>query len=184
MLRLRPWAMTPKQEQFVREYLIDLNATQAAIRAGYSAKTAHAQGPRLLENVEVAAAINAAKVERSEETKIDAAWVLKRLADEAVADIADLYDDEGQLLPVHDWPLIWRQGLVQGIEVEELFDGFGKERQRIGTVRKVKLSDRIRRVELIGKHVGVKAFEEQVAITGLDSLADRLARANKRAGSD
>lgn len=45
--------MTPKQEKFCVEYLVDLNATQAAIRAGYSEKTAHSQGPRLLENVEV-----------------------------------------------------------------------------------------------------------------------------------
>lgn len=172
--------MTPKQEQFVREYLIDLNATQAAIRCGYSAKTAYAQGSRLLSNAEIVAAIADAKIERCEETKIDAAWVLKRLADEAVADIADLYDDDGELLPVKEWPLIWRQGLVQGIEVEELFDGHGKERTQIGVVRKVKLSDRVRRVELIGKHVSVKAFEEQIAVTGLDALADRLARASKR----
>lgn len=174
--------MTPKQEQFVREYLLDLNATQAAIRAGYSERTANEQGARLLANASVKAAIEAAKVERSEETKIDAAWVLKRLADEAMADIADLYDDAGELLPVHEWPLIWRQGLVQGIEVEELFEGYGKERTQIGHVRKVKLSDRIRRLELIGKHIGVKAFEEQVNVTGLDALADRLARAAKRAG--
>lgn len=45
--------MTPKQERFCTEYLVDLNATQAAIRSGYSEKTAHSQGPRLLENVEV-----------------------------------------------------------------------------------------------------------------------------------
>lgn len=172
--------MTPKQEQFVREYLIDLNATQAAIRAGYSAKTAGAVGHELLKKPEIIEAIDAAKIERSTETKIDAAWVLKRLADEATADIADLYDDDGELLPVKDWPLVWRQGLVQGIEVEELFDGYGKERTQVGVVRKVRLSDRIRRIELIGKHVAVKAFEEQVAVTGLDALADRLARASKR----
>lgn len=172
--------MTPKQEQFVREYLIDLNATQAAIRAGYSQKTAGAVGHELLKKPEIIEAIDAAKIERSEETKIDAAWVLKRLADEAVADIADLYDDDGELLPVKEWPLIWRQGLVQGVDVEELFEGHGKERTQIGVIRKVKLSDRIRRIELIGKHVGVKAFEEQIAMTGLDALADRLARASKR----
>lgn len=68
--------MTPKQEAFVREYLVDLNATQAAIRAGYSAKTAKQQGNRLLTNVDVQAAVNAAKIDRSERTDLTADFVL------------------------------------------------------------------------------------------------------------
>jgi phage terminase small subunit len=70
--------MTPKQEQFVREYLIDLNATQAAIRAGYSARTAGAVGAENLTKPEIKAAIEAARDERSQAARIDAAWVLKR----------------------------------------------------------------------------------------------------------
>lgn len=177
-------ALTPKQQRFVDEYLIDLNATQAAIRAGYSEKTAASQGERLLRNVEINAAINAARSERSQETKIDAAWVLKRLAAEAQADVADLYDDDGNLLPVKQWPLIWRQGLVAGIDVEDLFEGRGEDRERIGRVLKIKLSDRVRRLELIGKHIGVNAFQDIVEHKGLDSLADRLARAAKRSGGE
>ncbi len=61
------------------EYLVDLNGTQAAIRAGYSVKAAHVTGSRLLTNAKVAAAISAAKQERSEETKIDAEYVLRKL---------------------------------------------------------------------------------------------------------
>ena len=71
--------LTPKQERFVEEYLVDLNATQAAIRAGYSVKAAHVEGSRLLTNAKVAAAISAAKQERSEATKIDAKYVLQKL---------------------------------------------------------------------------------------------------------
>lgn len=172
--------LTAKQRAFVWEYLIDLNATKAAIRAGYSEKTAHSQGPRLLENVGIAASIEKAKAQRSERTQIDADWLLKRLADEAVADIADLYDETGGLKPVDQWPLIWRQGLVSGIEVEELFDGRGEDREHIGRVRKVKLSDRIKRLELIGKHVDVQAFREKVEIEISESVAARLARAKAR----
>ena len=62
--------MTPKQARFVEEYLIDLNATQAAIRAGYSNKTAYSQGQRLLKKVEIAAAIQAAQIEVSKRAKI------------------------------------------------------------------------------------------------------------------
>ena len=69
--------LSPKQELFVKEYLVDLNATQAAIRAGYSAKTANAAAGRLLVNVSVAAAIQAAKAERMERIEIKADDVLK-----------------------------------------------------------------------------------------------------------
>ena len=75
--------LTAKQARFIEEYLIDLNATQAAIRAGYSAKAAHVTGSRLLTNAKVVAAISAAKQERSQSTKIDAQYVLKRLVEVA-----------------------------------------------------------------------------------------------------
>lgn len=78
--------MTPKQQLFVREYLVDLNATQAAIRAGYSAKTAEQQGPRLLGNVEVAAAIQAGMDKRAAKVELTAEEVLadiKRIAKKA-----------------------------------------------------------------------------------------------------
>lgn len=71
--------LTARQERFVDEYLVDLNGTQAAIRAGYSVKAAHVTGSRLLTNDKVAAAISAAKRERSEATKIDAEYVLRKL---------------------------------------------------------------------------------------------------------
>ncbi len=68
--------MTPKQQRFVDEYTIDLNATQAAIRAGYSPKTAQEQGSRLLSNVMVAEAVAIAKQAQTERTEIDADYVL------------------------------------------------------------------------------------------------------------
>lgn len=73
--------LTDKQQRFVAEYLIDLNATQAAIRAGYSEKTAPAQASRLLINVNVAAAIQAAIKQRSERTQVDADYVLRTIVD-------------------------------------------------------------------------------------------------------
>ena len=150
--------LTPKQSAFVAEYLIDLNATQAAIRAGYSQRTANTQGNRLLVNVSVAEAIAKAKAARSEKTGIDAAWVLTRLTQEATADLADIIGDNGELRPISEWPLIWRQGLVTGVDVQEnVVEGV-----KMGQTIKVKLSDRIKRIELIGKHVDVQAFREQV----------------------
>jgi phage terminase small subunit len=161
-------ALTPKQETFVREYLIDLNATQAAIRAGYSAKTAKQQGARLLTNVDVSTALTEAKTARSEKTQINAEWVLNRLAADATADLAMLYDEAGSLKPIHEWPMVFRTGLVAGIEVEELFEGRGDAREHIGRVRKIKLLDRTKVVELVGKHVDVSAFKEATATTNVN----------------
>lgn len=155
-------ALTAKQERFVEEYIIDLNATQAAIRAGYSEKSAHVEGARLLKNAKVLAKLKAAQEARSVRTEIDADWVLVRLAEEAEADLADLYEDNGTLKAVHDWPEIWRQGLVAGIDVLEEFETADGNKERVGTVRKLRLSDRVKRLELIGKHVNVQAFREQI----------------------
>lgn len=169
-------ALNAKQERFCQEYLKDLNATQAAIRAGYSQDTARSIGSEHLTKPDIQAEIDRLKSERSRETKIDAAWLLKRFADEAEADVADLYDDDGRLKPVKDWPKIWRQGLVAGVKTAVSEDGVA--------MIDVKLSDRVRRLELIGKHVSVQAFQENVNHTGLDALAERLARAKKRVADD
>ena len=75
--------MTPRQERFVQEYLIDLNATQAAIRAGYAASTANREGSRLLSNVDVQAAIQAGQKKASEKAELSQQWVLDRLRENA-----------------------------------------------------------------------------------------------------
>jgi phage terminase small subunit len=160
--------LNDKQALFVQEYLVDLNATQAAIRAGYSENTAQEQGSRLLSNVMVQQAVAEGKRLRAEKTGIDAEWVLRRLAEEAEADIADLYSEDGGLRPVHQWPAIWRKGLVSGIKVHQEYDYVEGEKVPAGVVKEVKLSDRIKRIELIGKHVDVAAFTERLEHTGRD----------------
>lgn len=176
MAKERP--LTPKQQRFVEEYLVDLNATQAAIRAGYSERNADKQGSELLGKTRVAKAISEAKDQRSEATKIDAEYVLRRLHEENEADLADIYDERtGALKPVHKWPIVWRKGLIQAVDVEEISVG----EVVIGKVKKVKISDRIKRTELIGKHVDVNAFKEQVEVSGTVSIAERMRKARERA---
>ena len=160
--------LSPKQERFVAEYLLDLNAAAAARRAGYSAKTAEQQGSRLLSNVKGAEAIATAQQSRTQRTQVDADWVLRRLHGEAMADLAELFDAEGRLRPVADWPEVWRRGLVVGIESFEEYAGRGEERTAVGMVRKIKLSDRVKHVELIGRHVDVRAFVTRHEHTGKD----------------
>lgn len=156
--------LTEQRKRFVEEYVADLNATQAAIRAGYSPKSAHVQGPKLLAKPGVAQAVKDALEARSKRTRINADWLLMRLADEVEADLADLYDDNGDLKPTNEWPKIWRQGLVSGIDLE-VAQQLGDEAPEV-RIKKVRISDRLKRLELIGKHIDVSAFEERVRHSG------------------
>lgn len=97
--------MTPKQERFVQEYLVDLNATAAARRAGYSDKTADRIGPELLGKTCVAEAIQVAQVERAAQAKVDAQWVLDRLVanhDRAMQAV-EVLDREGNATGVYQY---------------------------------------------------------------------------------
>lgn len=172
--------LNEKQKAFCEEYIKDLNATQACIRAGYAAKTANISGAKFLAKTNIKNYINKLLKQRSERTQIDADWLLNRLAQEADADASDLYDENGDIKPVDQWPVIWRKGLVSGFDVETVV----LEGKTVARIKKIKISDRVKRLELIGRHIGVKAFEDRVSVTGLDALADRIARAKGRCDGD
>ncbi len=159
--------LTAKQALFVVHYLRTMEAKQAALDAGYSPGNAAKYGHELMQLPHVKAAIDAAMGERIERTKIDADWVLRRLVDEAEADLADILDDEGAVRPVKDWPKIWRKGLVTGIDVEEIRNRDGELE---GHVRKLKLSERIKRIELIARHIDVGALKDKVEASGAITL--------------
>lgn len=148
-------AAAERRAIFVAEYLKDFQGAKAAIAAGYSKVRAKQAADELLNRPDVAAALKQAIAERSERTQIDADWVLEHLSQKAKADLADIYMPDGRLKPVHEWPLIWRQGLVAGVKTAET-DEAGV------TVREVKIADRTKVDELLGKHVGVQAFRERV----------------------
>ncbi|GLO24240.1 terminase small subunit [Pseudomonas putida] len=149
-------AMTVKRHRFVAEYLKDLNATQAAIRAGYAKKGAKDQAYQLMQLPEVAQAIEQAMGDRSKRLKVDADYVLQRLVEIDQLDLADIFDLDGKLLQVRQWPLIWRQ-MVKEVDMK---------------TGKVKFHDKLRALELIGKHVNVNAFREQVNHTGEINFTD------------
>lgn len=153
--------LTSKQRCFVDEYLIDLNATQAAIRAGYSPKTAGQIGEQNLKKLEIADAIQEAQAKRSERVQIDADYVLSRLVEIDRMDVLDIMTDAMSLKPLSEWPKVWRQYLT-GFELAELFGGSGDDRAAIGVLKKIKWPDKVKNLELLGKHVSVQAFREQV----------------------
>jgi len=177
--------LTDKQQRFVEEYLRDLNATQAAIRAGYSAKTADSQAVQLLRKTQVQEAIAAGKRERSEKTAIDATYVLNRLVEIDQMDVLDILDDDGHMRPVSQWPKVWRTTL-SGLDINRL-SSIGKGEDAVESVlQKIKWPDKVKNLELIGKHVEVQAFKDKVEQSGSltlkheelsdDELNERIAR--------
>jgi phage terminase small subunit len=157
--------LTAKQQAFVDFLLTDpeQNQTKAYLYAypKSTLKAAEVGGSKMVRIPKVQAALTKARSERAERTQINADWLLNRLADESEADIADLFDQKtGALKPVNQWPKIWRQGLVAGFEVTNIkSETLGKE---IGQLIKVKLSERSNRLKMIGDHIGVQAFKQQV----------------------
>ncbi|HCL3594386.1 TPA: terminase small subunit [Pseudomonas aeruginosa] len=166
-------ALTKKQRLFVDEYLIDLNATQAAIRAGYSTRRATEIGYQLLQRPEVAQAIQAAMSERSKRTEVEADYVIRRLREIDEMDVLDILEDDGSFRSIRDWPRAWRQ-FLSGIEIAELFEGRGDDRRIAGVLRKVKWPDKLRNLELLSRHVGTES-------AALDLELKRLDVAKKRA---
>lgn len=154
-------ALTEKQRLFVDEYLIDLNATQAAIRAGYSKKTAGQIGDENLKKPQIANAIQEAQAKRSERVQVDADYVLARLVEIDRMDVLDIMTDAMSLKPLSEWPKVWRQYLT-GFDLAELFGGSGDDRAATGVLKKIKWPDKVKNLELLGKHVSVQAFREQV----------------------
>lgn len=158
--------LTDKQELFCREYLVDLNATQAAIRAGYSENTASEQGARLLVNVKVQNYIQELKQQRNERNKVNADYVLKRLVEIDQMDILDILAPSGDFLPIKEWPKTWRTTL-SGLDIAIIGSGDSD-----AIMKKIKWPDKVKNLELLGKHVSVQAFKEKTETTV--SVADEL----------
>lgn len=155
--------LTDKQELFCREYLADLNATQAVIRAGYSPKNAGYCGSRLLDNPDVKNRIAELMGERNEVLNITSDYVLRRLEEIDKLDIADILDADGNMLPVGDWPDAWRTS-VGAIEISQV----RTTGETTSCLKKVKLPDKLRNLELLGKHTDVSAFGNRIEVTGKD----------------
>jgi phage terminase small subunit len=170
--------LAPKQRAFVREYLVDLNATQAAIRAGYSEATAYSQGQRLLKNVEVEKAVSAAMKLRAERTDITADKVLQELAKIGFSDIRKAVRWQSAMVTEEDNPeggdvaviKTIVSNTVQMVASDELDDAtaaaISEVSQNTTGGVKIKLHDKRAALVDIGRHLGM--FKEKVELTGKD----------------
>lgn len=162
--------LTDKQQRFVEEYLIDLNATQAAIRAGYSAKTANEQGARLLANVSIQQAISERMAERSKRTGVNQDRVVLELAKIAFVRMTDVVDSNGRIRSDATPDDL---SCIESIKYKESDNEYG------GSVeREVKIGSKLKALELLGKHLGMwndkldVNITQPVVITGADALED------------
>lgn len=140
--------LTAKQAAFVREYLIDLNATQAAIRAGYSPKTARSIGNQLLTKLDIQEAIQAAMKERAKRTEITQDRVLLELSRIAFSDPRALFNCDGTLKPIHKLDDEAAAALA-GLEVLEAPEG-------AASLKKIKRWDKLKALDLLCEHLGIK----------------------------
>lgn len=184
--------LSPKQVRFVEEYLIDLNAKQAAIRAGYSAKTAEAQASRLLRNVKVQSAVGVGRDKQSKRTEITADAVVAELAKLGFANMADYMRAQPSGDPYLDFSALTRDqtAALQEVTVDGYVEGHGDDGREVKRV-KFKLADKRAALVDLGRHLGI--FKpDQIELSGKVEVSDarervrsRLARlaAERRAGS-
>lgn len=145
--------LTDKQAAFVAEYLVDLNATQAAIRAGYSERTAYRIGAELLHKTSVAEAIAAGQAKRAQRVEITADRVVAELAKIAFADPRDLMEWGPDGVKLKASAELTEE---QAASVAEVSETTTKD----GGSLKLKKHDKVKALELLGRHMGM--FKDKV----------------------
>jgi phage terminase small subunit len=152
--------LTAKQQKFVNEYLIDLNATQAAIRAGYSKRNADKIGHELLGKTRVSAYLSERMKARESRTEITQDRVLAEYAKLAFLDPRRFYDESGALIPVNELPADVAAALV-GIDVVDSVD---KDSNSVITTKKVKFVDKKGALDSVARHLGM--FNDKIQHSG------------------
>lgn len=172
--------LTAKQMRFVDEWLIDFNGKQAAIRAGYSAKTAEVTAAKLLRNVKVQAEIARRQKDLQKRTEVSQDRVVKELARIAFANIADYLHVETQTRTKDDGTEVTYQ-IVMLSETEDLSvdqrAALANVKQSVNGVE-IKLHDKIKALELLGRHIGM--FTDKLEVKGAIDIASVLAAARGR----
>ncbi|EEX0000024.1 terminase small subunit [Salmonella enterica] len=172
--------LTAMQEAYAQEYTkCPENQTQAAINAGFSPNTAAVKASVMMRDERIQKRIAELMEERNKRLRVSADYVLLRLVKIDQMDVIDILNDDMSIKPVSEWPKVWRQYLT-GFELADMFEGRGDEKELVGILKKIKWPDKVKNLELIGKHVDVNAFKERLEVSGTVTIADRMAKARRR----
>jgi len=150
--------LTPRQQRFVSEYLIDLNATQAAIRAGYSAKTARAIGAENLTKPDIAAAVTAGRERLAARLEMTAEDVLRHASLIARSDLRRLFDEHGNLLDIDQLPA----EVAAAIALVEVVERRVDHTQKAERTRRIRLWDKIAALTLLARYHGLLTDKVEV----------------------
>lgn len=172
--------LTAMQEAYCQSYIkTPENQTQAAINAGFSPNTAAVKASVMMRDERIQKRIAELMEERNKRMRVSADYVLMRLVEIDQMDVIDILNDDMSIKPVSEWPKVWRQYLT-GFELADMFEGRGDEKELVGILKKIKWPDKVKNLELIGKHVDVNAFKERLDVNVNVIIADRMAAARKR----
>ncbi len=170
-----------RHETFCREYIIDLNGTRAAIAAGYTKKGAHVTASRMLSKPKVQGLL--AKLTKKHADKLDltAEKVLSELSRMGFSNFLDYVNitEEGDAFVDLSGLTQEQAASIQEVTVDEYIEGKGKHARKVKRT-KLKLVDKIRSLDLLGRHL--KLFTEKIEVSGIEGLAEAMAAARKRVG--
>ncbi len=175
--------LNERQKRFCEEYVVSLNATEAAIKAGYSNKTRNAAsvlGSKLLGSIHIQRYISQLQAKRQERVEITQDRVLLEIYRLAMVDVVDTIDpDTGSLKAIHDMPEPVRRA-ISSIEVDEIYDGSGRDRQVIGHTRKIKFWPKDKSLEMLGRHL--RLFIDRLEVDDKRDMSSMEAAAKLKAG--
>lgn len=159
-----------RERLFCHEYLVDLNGAAAAARAGYAESRAKVTASELLAKPAVRALIEELKESRLQRVTADADMVLQDLLEFRSADLRHIYDEYGAIKPIHEWPPFFSRLGVVSIKSKEEFETVDGQRILTGYIREVRWENKTKVLELLGRHIQVNAFREQVSHDVADPL--------------
>ncbi|MFA5154432.1 MAG: terminase small subunit [Clostridia bacterium] len=155
--------LTVKQIRFCQEYIVDLNGTQAAIRAGYSENSAQQIASELLSKPVIQEYVQDLLDQRAARTKATADFAISEIYHLISFDPNEVFNEDGTLKLIKDIPRNIRKA-ISSIEVDEIWEGRGKDREQIGETKKIKFWDKTRTIELLSKHL--KLLSDKHEFTG------------------
>ncbi|MBI1473584.1 terminase small subunit [Escherichia coli] len=179
------------KEAYCQEYIkCPENQTQAAINAGYSPNTAAKFASQNMRDERVQKRIAELMEQRNKRNRVSADYVLMRLVEIDQMDVLDILNDDGGMKPIAEWPKVWRTSLsaMDIATIKTTQASLQKENGEADLsvedvehiLKKVKWPDKVKNLELIGKHVDVNAFKERLEVSGTVTIADRMAAARRR----